>query len=405
MNPRILLVLVLIVGTSFADDWPQWRGPDRSGISKETGLLKQWPSAGPPRVWLNSALGAGFGSVSIQGGRIFVQSLIGRQSTVAALNAADGKMIWSKVLGQGGNNDMGPGPRGTPTVEGDVLYVLSENGDLACLKTSDGSTVWQINILRQFNGYNIRWLISESPLVEGNMLIVTPGGRGAGVVALDKTTGKTIWTSAGLSDEAGYASVVAATIQGVRTLVTLTSEAGVGLRASDGKLMWRYSRVANRTANIATPVVFDNKVFYSSGYDTGGALLGLKAENGEVRAQEIYFTREMKNHHGGVVLVNGYLYGFNDAILACLEFATGKLMWRNRSVGKGSLTYADGHLYVLSENNVVGLVEASPSRYVEKGRFEIADQGLPSWAHPVVSGGRLFIRNQGALASYDIRAR
>jgi len=279
--------------------------------------------------------------------------------------------------------------------------VLTENGDLACLKTLDGSAVWQRNILKDFGGRNIDWEISESPLVDGNHVIVTPGGRGAGMVALDKLTGATVWTSKDLSDEAGYSSAVVGDVQGVRTLMTLTAEAGVGVRASDGKLMWRYRQVANRTANITTPIFSDNKVFYT----TGGALLGLTAQNGEVKAQEIYFTREMQNHHGGVLLVNGYLYGFNNSILTCLEFSTGKMMWRNRSVGKGSLTYADGHLYIESEDNVVGLAEASPTGYREKGRFRIPDQGLPSWAHPVVAGGRLYIRNQRTLAEYDIRAR
>jgi outer membrane protein assembly factor BamB len=187
--------------------------------------------------------------------------------------------------------------------------------------------------------------------------------------------------------------------------MTLTARAGVGVRASDGKLMWRYARVANRTANITSPVYHDNKVFYTSDYGTGGALLGLTAQDGEVSARELYFTRDMQNHHGGVVLVNGYLYGFDSSILTCLEFETGKTMWQHRSVGKGSLTYADGHLYLLSENNVVGLAEASPEGYREKGRFEIADEGLPSWAHPVVSGGTLYIRNQETLTAYDIRAR
>jgi outer membrane protein assembly factor BamB len=187
--------------------------------------------------------------------------------------------------------------------------------------------------------------------------------------------------------------------------MTLTSAAGVGVRASDGKLMWRYPKVANGTANIATPVFFDNKVFYTSNYDTGGALLRLSLQGGEVKAQEVYFTRDMMNHHGGVVLVNGYLYGFSNAILTCLEFATGKVAWRNRSVGKGSLTYANGDLYLLGEDNVVGLAEANPTEYRERGRFKIPDQGWPSWAHPVVSGGQLYIRNQSTLTAYDIRAR
>jgi outer membrane protein assembly factor BamB len=215
-------------------------------------------------------------------------------------------------------------------------------------------------------------------------------------------TGKTVWAAKELSDQAGYASPIVADVQGVRTIMTLTSEAGVGVRASDGKLMWHYPRVANGTANIATPVFHDNKVFYSSDYGTGGALLSLRAEGGDVRAQEAYFTRDMQNHHGGLVLVNGYLYGFNNSILTCLEFATGKVMWRHRSVGKGSLAYADGHLYLLSEDNVVGLAEATPAGYREKGRFTIPDQGWPSWAHPVVSGGRLYIRNQGILTAHNI---
>ena len=410
MKHSVVLALGLTIGVAGQSpsppaDWPQWRGPDRNGLSKESGLLQQWPASGPPLVWSISSLGAGYGSLAIKDDRIFVQGSNGRQSIIYVLSRADGKGVWSKALGPAGNNDRGPGPRGTPTVDGDRVYVLTENGDLACLKTLDGTAVWQRNILKDFGGRNIEWEISESPLVDGNNVIVTPGGRGAGMVALDKLTGATVWTSKDLSDEAGYASAVVGDVQGVRTVMALTAEAGVGVRASDGKLMWRYRQVANRTANITTPIFSDNKVFYSSAYDAGGALLGLTAQNGEVKAQEIYFTREMQNHHGGVLLINGYLYGFNNSILTCLEFSTGKMMWRNRSVGKGSLTYADGHLYIESEDNVVGLAEASPTGYREKGRFRIPDQGLPSWAHPVVAGGRLYIRNQRTLAEYDIRAR
>jgi outer membrane protein assembly factor BamB len=285
------------------------------------------------------------------------------------------------------------------------VYALSENGDLACLSIEDGTILWQRNILRDFRGSNIQWLISESPLIDGARVIVSPGGRDSTVVALDKMTGKTVWTSRGLSDEAGYASAIAADIGGVRTLMTFTSAAGVGLRASDGKVMWRYTPPANRTANIATPIYSNNKVFYTSGYGTGGGLLNLSVQEGEVKATEAYFTRDMRNHHGGVVLVEGHIYGFDETILNAVRFDTGRAVWRDRSVGKGSVTYADGHLYILGERNMVGLVEVNPAAYRERGHFEIPDSGWPAWAHPVVSGGRLYIRNQNSLAAYDVRAR
>lgn len=388
-----------------ATDWPQWHGVDRNSISKETGLLKAWAEKGPATVWSISELGAGYGSLAIKGEQIFVQGVKSKNSTVFCLNRADGKVVWATALGQALDQDRGGGPRSTPTIDGDRVYALSENGDLACLKIRDGSVIWKKNILTEFKGENPNWHISESPLVDGNNLIVTPGGNEASIVALDKMTGKTVWTTKELSDPAGYSSCVVADVQGVKTIIGFTARAGVGIRASDGKLLWRNASAANRTANCATPVFYDNKVFFTSAYGTGCALVNLKAEKGEVKAEEVYFNREMQNHHGGVVLLNGYLYGFSNAILTCMEFATGKVMWKDRSVGKGSLTYADGNLYLLGENNMAGLAEATPNSYVEKGRFPIADQGWPSWAHPVVCGGKLYIRNQGTLACYDVKAK
>jgi len=401
----ILAAAAVASGAAAGGDWPQWRGPNRDGVSAETGLLKQWPSGGPPAAWTISGLGKGYGSVSVRGDDLFVQGTEGSSSVVVRLRRSDGGKVWSRPLGRTLDQDKGGGPRGTPTVDGDVLFALSEAGDLACLRAADGGVVWTRNILADFGGRNPNWLLSESPLVDGPNLIVTPGGRGAALAALDKKSGKTVWTTKELSEAAGYSSIIAAEIQGVRTLITLTSESAVGVRAADGKLMWRYDKAANDTANITTPVVFDNRVFVTSAYNTGAALLQLRAENGEVRADEVYFTRDMMNHHGGVVFVNGYLYGFSNAILTCLEAATGKVLWRDRSVGKGSLTYADGRLYVLGEGNTVGLVEAVPGAYSERGRFSIADQGWPSWAHPVVAGSRLYIRNQGVLAAYNIGAK
>jgi len=405
---KLLLTLtgsIIVAGAAAEKDWPQWQGPDRTNISAETGLLKQWPKMGPPMTWLISNLGKGYGSVAIQGERVYVQGTNGGNSTVFCLNRTDGKTIWARALGRSLDQDKGGGPRGTPTVDGERVYALSENGDLACLRTKDGSVVWARNILKDFNGSNPNWLVSESPLIDGDNLIVTPGGNKVGIVALDRVKGETVWTTRELSDPAAYSSCIVADVQGVRTIMTLTSEAGVGVRAKDGKLMWRYQKVANDTANVTTPVFFKDKVFYTSAYGTGCALLRLKAVNGEVKAEEVYFNRDMMNHHGGVILVNGYLYGFSNAILTCMEFETGKVLWRNRSVGKGCLTYADERLYLLGESNTVGLAEANPSAYVERGQFQIADQGWPSWAHPVVCGGKFYIRNQGVLACYDIKAK
>ncbi len=407
MSVALFIATAAVFGgqTGAFSDWPQWRGPNRDGVSDESGLLSEWPESGPTRLWQALGLGAGYGSLAVAGERIYLQMSVGQQSAVASLDRSDGRLVWSRALGEGRRNGEGHGPRGTPTIDGGRLYVLTENGDLVCLEADDGSIVWRMNILQEFGGRNIPWLISESPLVEGNMVIVTPGGQDAAVVALDKRTGETIWTSRGLSDRAGYASAIVADIGGVRTVMTLTDEAGVGLRAADGALMWKYTEAANRTANAATPVFHDNKVFYASAYGTGGGLLDLRTQGGAVTAEELYFTRDMRNHHGGVVVVDGYLYGFNNSILTCLNFATGERMWRDRSVGKGSLVYADGHLYILSENNVVGLVEATPAGYREKGRFEMPDQGFPSRAHPVVSDGVLYIRDQGTVTAYNIRGR
>jgi outer membrane protein assembly factor BamB len=405
MRSALTSIAIVLAGiTMGASDWPQWQGPDRTAISKETGLLKEWPRSGPPLLWTATGVGTGYGSMAVAGDRVYVQGARMRQSFLIVYNRATGKELWSKALGATEGNDQGAGPRGTPTVDGDRVYVLSEAGDLWCLKT-DGTEVWHRNILRDFNGRQLRWLISESPLVDGPHVVVAPGGAGAGMVKLDKMTGKTVWTAKDLSDPAGYSSIIAADVQGVRTYMTFTAAAGVGVRASDGKVMFRYPNAANGTANIATPIFFDNKVFFTSNYDTGAGLLNLTAQNGEVKAKEIYFTRAMMNHHGGVVLMDGYLYGYNGSILTCLEFATGKMMWRDRSVGKGSVMFADGNLYIQGENNLVGLAQATPSGYVEKGRFPIPDKGLPSWSHPVISDGVLYVRNQDVMLAYDVKSR
>jgi outer membrane protein assembly factor BamB len=387
-----------------AGDWPQWRGPHRNAISDETGLLKSWPRSGPPMVWTASGLGEGYGSLCIVGDCIFLQGAAGGKSMIHALDRKEGKRVWSTPLGSSESNDRGGGPRGTPTFGGGRLHVLTEAGDLACLDASSGKILWQRNVLRDFKANNPHWLVSESPLIDGDHVIVTPGGREGGIVALSMSDGKTVWAARELTDPAGYASCIAADVSGVRTIMNLTARAGVGVRASDGKLLWRYEAPANRTANCATPVFHDNKVFYTSAYGTGCGLLEIEPAALPVRTREVYFNREMQNHHGGVVLIGGHIYGFSGSILTCIEFATGKSLWKERSVGKGCVSFADGLLYLLGEGNVMGLAEAGPRGYSEKGRFNIEDQGRPSWAHPVVAGGRLHIRNQGKLWCYNVKA-
>lgn len=388
-----------------AADWPQFRGPRRDGVSAETGLLRRWADGQPRQEWKVEGLGEGYGSLAVADGRIYVQGALGGRSGVHCLEAATGKKIWFTPLGGKSDNDRGNGPRSTPTVEGERLWALTESGDLAMLEAGSGKIGWTKNLIgKDFQGQQPHWLMSESPLVDGEKLIVTPGARGATLVALDKMSGKWLWSSKELSDPPGYSSVIAFNVGPVRCLAALTAKAGVGVRASDGKLMWSWDKPANRVANCAAPVFADDKVFYTSAYGTGGGAMQLTAKGDIVEASELYFTREMMNHHGGVVHHEGYLYGFSNAILTCMRLSDGHVAWRDRSVGKGCLTLADGMLFLLGESNVAGLAEASPAGYKELGRFTIPDQGRPSWAYPVVSGGKLFIRHQGLLMSFNVKA-
>jgi outer membrane protein assembly factor BamB len=383
-----------------AGNWPQWRGPNRDGISKETGLLKQWPAEGPPLAWKATGAGRGYSSFAVTNGKLYTMGLRGDREFVVAFDVATGKEAWATAHGSAFRNDRGDGPRGTPTVDGDRVYALGGNGDLSALDLRTGKIVWSKNILEEFGGSNIVWGISESPLVLGNKLLVNAGGPGASIVALNKANGSVIWKSQ--SDRAGYSSAIPVELNGITQVVFFTGQRAVGLDSKDGRLLWDYERPSNRTANAATPIVRANRIFISSDYGTGGGVVEIKPDN---KAEEIYFTRDMKNHHSSSVLIGDYLYGFSASILTAMKFDTGELAWRDRSVGKGSLVYADGHLYLLSENGVVGLVEATPTGYKEKGRFRIQQDSLPTWAHPVVAGGRLYLRDQDTIYAYDVREK
>jgi outer membrane protein assembly factor BamB len=402
----IAFVILLCLGEAAAQsagNWPQWRGPKRDGISTETGLLKQWPENGPPLVWKATGAGNGYSSVAIANGRLYTLGLRGDREFVIAYDVANGKEVWATPHGGAFRNDRGDGPRGTPTVEGNRVYALGGNGDLSALDTATGKIVWTMNVLTKFGGEQITWGISESPLVVGEKVLVNPGGPGASIVALNKKDGSLIWKSQ--SERAGYSSAMVLEAVGTPQVVFFTSTRAVGLDLKDGRLLWEYGKPAHRVANSATPIVRANRVFISSDYGTGGGVVEIKANGKDMAAQELYFTKDMRNHHSSSVLVGDHLYGFSGSILTAMKFDTGEIAWKDRSVGKGSLVYADGHLYLFSENGVVGLAEATPTGYVEKGRFRIQQDSLPTWTHPVVAGGRLYLRDQDTIYAYDVKAK
>ena len=398
-----LFGLTTSVSNRALEDWPQWRGVNRDGKSTETGLLKSWPQGGPPRAWQASGAGEGYSSFSVAGGRLYTLGARGTTEYVMAFDEATGKKVWEVAHGRRFSNDRGDGPRATPTVDGSQLYAYGASGDLSALDAATGKTLWKVNVLQQFGGGNIVWGLSESPLVLRDRIIVNAGGRNASIVALSKKDGSVLWRSQ--SDEAGYSSGILHEVGGIPQAVFFTAERALGIDTRDGRLLWSYDRVSNRTANIATPIARGNRVFVSSDYGTGAALLELTASGNSLNAKEVYFTREMRNHHASSVLIGDHLYGFSSAILTAMRFDTGEVAWRDRSVGKGSVIFADDRLYLYSETGVVGLAEANPAGYREHGRFQIRTGSLPTWSHPVVANGKLYLRDQDNIYAYDVRAK
>lgn len=407
MRPVILTALVLGLVTAAgaqSPDWYQWRGPNRDGHSLETGLLQQWPQDGPPRLWQASGAGDGFSSFSAADGRLFTLGARGGTEYVVAFDAASGKKLWETPNGTRFRNEQGDGPRGTPTVDGGRVYALGGSGELAALDAATGRKIWSVHLVNTFGGVIPYWGYSESPLILGDRIVMNAGGRRASIVAIDKADGKTLWQNH--NDEAGYSSPVLLRTGSLRHVVFFTGQRALAVDPRDGRLLWSYNRASNRTANIATPVVNGNRVFFSSGYGTGAGMVRVRAAGAIAAAQEVYFTRDMRNHHSSSVLVGDTIYGYSDSILTALNFDTGQLAWRSRSIGKGSLIYADERLYLYSERGIVGLADASPAAYTERGRFSIPNtSGAPTWSHPIISNGKLILRDQDHVFAFDVRAR
>jgi outer membrane protein assembly factor BamB len=404
---------------SFADvpkdtagkDWPQFHGPARDNISKETGLLKEWPEGGPPLAWKVKGVGDGHSSVAVANGKIYTAGKEGDSVMLFALNEADGKQAWkAEVGGRGRSNEGqgGTGPRATPTADGDMVYMIGPAGDVVGLSAADGKQVWHVNMVSDFGGSAPHWDYSESPTIDGDNLICTPGGSRGTVVALNKKTGKEVWRSKDFKDAAAYAPTLVADIGGVHQIISFTEAHLAGISAKDGSVLWVADR-KGATAVIPTPVIKDDYIFVTSSYKVGCDLFKINSAGGKFTPEKIYSNTDMMDHHGGVIQLDGNIYGHSDTKgWVCMDMLTGKLKWSDKGVGKGSIAYADGHFYLRSEGKpgTIALIEATPDGYKEHGRFNQPDRSnKQAWPHPVIANGKLYIRDMETLLCYDIKAK
>lgn len=403
------LVVFFVTASGLAAEepayWPQFHGPNRDNLSTETGLLSRWPEEGPPLVWSAGGIGHGFSTVSIAAGWIYTAGNLDDQTVVSALNM-EGKILWQAACGKAWTHPHG-GTRGTPTIDGERIYYETPLGDVVCLEAGTGEKLWGLNILDRFESSNITWGLAESLLIDGDRVVCSPGGPKAALAALDKRTGEVVWTTPSVGELAGYASPVLVEHGGVRMIVTMTSRSILGVDADTGRQLWQFKHVTYADENIIRPIFHDGEVFVSTIFDAGSVKLKIRVEGDAMRAEEVWRSSDLDNQHGGVILVDGYLYGAsrrqNGAKWICLDWKTGRMMYAERGVGRGSLTYADGMLYVLSDKGTAALVKASPTGHEVISSFEIPPGGEgPAWAHPVVCGGRLYLRHGDRLFAYDV---
>jgi outer membrane protein assembly factor BamB len=407
---------ILLSLAAHAGDWPQWRGPQRNGISSETGLLKEWPKQGPRLVWQAKDIGDGYAAPSVVGNRIYILSNRGLDNEfVAALSTQDGKQVWATTLGKVGNPNQMPSfptARSTPTVDGAVLYALGSDGDLACLETASGKIRWRKSLRADFGGHPGQWAYSESPLVDGNTLVVTPGGAQATLVALNKQTGETIWKSAVPGgDDAAYASVIVVEAGGHKQYVQFLARGLVGVDAKTGQFLWRYDATGKGNTNIPSPVASRGYI-YSSQSRGPGALVRLTAAGQGVAAEQVYLERGLPNGGGGSVVIGATHYGTGDEGLVAADWVTGKVIWQNAGTGGGAILHAENRLYIHGENGEVILAEVTPEAYREEGRFMPPDRPKrtraameKAWAYPVLANGRLYIRELDSLWCYDVSGK
>lgn len=409
--PLLICVVLSTADLALAGSqgWPHWRGPDRTGISRETGLLQSWPEGGPKRLWLFSNAGIGYSSFSVVNDRLYTMGARGDKEYLIAVDVTSGKEAWATEVGGLFTNNWGDGPRSTPSVDGDRVYTMGAQGTLLCAHAASGKVIWRTT-MEALGGTVPGWGFTESVLVDGNQVLCTPGGEKGAIAALEKTTGKVLWQSKDFTSGAQYPSIIPAENHGVPQYIQLTMKSLVGIGAADGKLLWKVP-FPGQTAVIPTPIFRDGMAYITAGYGAGCKLIKIDAQQ---KTREIYANKKMKNHHGGVILLDDHVYGYSDGVgWACQEFKTGKLVWNEKKqLEKGSVTCADGRLYCLGEKGgTVVLLESSTSGYKEHGRFTLdplSKLRKPAggiWAHPVVVDGRLYLRDQELLFCYDVKAK
>jgi outer membrane protein assembly factor BamB len=387
-----------------AGDWNQFRGANRDGVSPETGLLKQWPASGPPQAWKATGIGSGYSSVCVSGTRVFTMGDTNGKAQLVALSAADGKILWKTEVGAGGEppQGQGAGPRGTPATDGTLVFAISQMGDIVCAQAATGRLVWK-KTMQSFGGNMPSWGWSESPLLDGNMVVISPGSGSASVVALNKANGAPLWQSKVGKGTAHYTSLAVAEIGGVRQYLYFNNACVAGIAARTGQMAWSMDR-PGQTAIASTPVYSGGIVFVSSGYGVGHTAFRVAGAGGRIQAQKAYEGKELESHHGGFVAIEDHVYGPNQGSLVCMEIKTGKVAWQDRCVGKGSAIAVDGHLIVRGEGGGVALVEATPTGYKSKGQFNLPKTGgNGAWANPAVAGGKLFLREWDNLYCYNLK--
>jgi outer membrane protein assembly factor BamB len=413
MRHSIAISLVLTVAASvFAGDWAQFHGPNRDNKSLDKGLLKKWPEGGPKRIWETSGIGEGYSTVAISGNRIYTAGSVNGDCVITALDSG-GKKVWSKPNGKAWKKSY-PGTRSTPTITGGLLYHLSGIGSLACLQADDGKAVWSVDIMKKFGGRNIIWGLAESPLVIDDKVICTPGGADVSMVALNRKTGKVIWKCKGAGDKPGYASPILIEYKGLRQIVTAMSESIVGVRASDGKLLWRYPHKVYFDENITTPIFHEGFLIVTGCVKKGTTLLKLNVSGESCSVKQQWHNPTLDNKQGGLILDKGRIYGYAElgsrsAPWLCIDFKTGRNISKSFPVRSSykypnaCLTFADGMFYLYSDNGQMALARATDQGFEVTGRLKIKNPGKnPTWAHPVVCGGKLYIRYGDKLGVYSV---